>query len=187
MPAEKTAILSKVKEQSEQNKIDALLQGLDLIANYYSLGLDLPSLNTELKELEVQAKRHVDSLKRTWKREEAIREMAQDLRDVDRIIGKYERRENMLLQILLTIQKQKRWIPQYVLMWLSKRLNIPLSRVYTITSFYEAFSTEPQGAHLFQVCLGTACHVRGGQQLLSRTEQILGIKSGETDRNSTIH
>ena len=183
-----------------RSKTDALLQGLDLMANYYALGLDLPPLNTELKELsdaflsshpcafgrsasggEVQAKRNAESLKRIERREETIKEMAQDLRDVDRIIDRYEWKENALIQILLTIQKQKRWIPQHALRWISKRLDIPLSRIYTIASFYEALSTKPQGAHMFQVCLGTACHIRGGQQLLNRTEQVLGIKPDETD------
>lgn len=181
MPEEKSAISSKVKEQSGRSETDALLQGLDLMAKYYSLGLDQSPFKTELKELEAQAKRHAESLKRIRKREDDLREMAQDLREVDLIIDRYEWKENMLIQILLTIQKQKRWIPQYALRWISKRLGIPLSRIYTIASFYEALSTKPQGAHLFQVCLGTACHIRGGPQLLNRTEQVLGIKPDETD------
>jgi len=127
MSEEKSVVSPISKEQSSRSKADALLQGLDLTAKYYSLGLDQYPLHSELKQLETQAKHHAENLKRTQKKEESISEIVQDLRDVDEIINKYEWKENMLIQILLTIQKQKRWIPQHALMWISKRLGIPIS------------------------------------------------------------
>jgi len=60
------------------------------------------------------------------------------------------------------------------------RMNVPLTRVYSISTFYKAFSLKPRGKHLINVCLGTACHVRGGMKILERLERELGIKNEET-------
>jgi NADH-quinone oxidoreductase subunit E len=67
-----------------------------------------------------------------------------------------------------------------VLILLSERLDVPLSQVYSVATFYNAFSLEPQGRHKFQVCTGTACHVRGAMQVLDRLETQLGIQAGQT-------
>jgi len=62
----------------------------------------------------------------------------------------------------------------------SERLPVPLSQVYSVATFYNAFALKPQGRHRCKVCTGTACHVRGAMQVLDRLEFLLGIKSGET-------
>jgi NADH-quinone oxidoreductase subunit E len=73
------------------------------------------------------------------------------------------------------------WLPRHVLRWLAMRLNIPLLNIYSIANFYGAFSLRPQGKHTIQVCMGTACHVRGAPELLAKVSAVLGIKPGETD------
>jgi NADH-quinone oxidoreductase subunit E len=59
-------------------------------------------------------------------------------------------------------------------------MGIPLSRVYSVATFFKAFSLKPRGKHLINVCLGTACHVRGAARVLDKLERSLGIRSGET-------
>jgi NADH-quinone oxidoreductase subunit E len=78
------------------------------------------------------------------------------------------------------IQGRYRYLPREALIMVSERLPVPLSRVYSVATFYNAFRLTPQGRHRCQVCTGTACHVRGATQVLDRLETLLGIKSGET-------
>jgi NADH-quinone oxidoreductase subunit E len=85
-----------------------------------------------------------------------------------------------LLAILEEIQSQYRYLPRDVLILVSERLNLPLSQVYSVATFYNAFSLNPQGRHKFQVCTGTACHVRGAPQVLDLVETQLGIQAGQT-------
>ncbi|MDI6856577.1 MAG: NADH-quinone oxidoreductase subunit NuoE [Candidatus Thermoplasmatota archaeon] len=109
--------------------------------------------------------------------------MVQELRNVDEIIDKYQCDKSALIQILLEIQDKKHWLPKHALMWISERLKVPMIQILHIASFYKAFSLEPRGEHLVRVCLGTACHVRGGQRVLEVAERVLGIKAGETTRD----
>ncbi|GAB4548097.1 MAG: NAD(P)H-dependent oxidoreductase subunit E [Anaerolineae bacterium] len=85
-----------------------------------------------------------------------------------------------LLAVLGAVQTRYRYLPRDVLILVSERLDIPLSQVYSVATFYNAFSLKPQGRHKFQVCTGTACHVRGALQVLDRLESQLGIRAGET-------
>ncbi|MDI6891172.1 MAG: NAD(P)H-dependent oxidoreductase subunit E [Thermodesulfovibrionales bacterium] len=177
---EQRAVLSKLQSESNLSKTDILLRGLEIISEYYSLGLDRDPLSYELRNLEKEAMRHTEALKQIRKREESIREMVQELRNVDEIIDKYQCDKSALIQILLEIQDKKHWLPKHALMWISERLKVPMIQILHIASFYKAFSLEPRGEHLVRVCLGTACHVRGGQRVLEVAERVLGIKAGET-------
>jgi len=163
------------------NKQDVLLKGLETLGEYYALGLGRRHFYEELGYLEAEARYHAESLGQIKEREKAIQEIVQDLRVVDEIIHKHEYRKNALIQILLDIQTKLSWLPRYTLKWVSIRLNIPLSNIYTIANFYEALSLEPRGYYLVQVCEGTACHVRGSSELIERISSLLGIRPGETD------
>ncbi len=99
---------------------------------------------------------------------------------VDEIMARYDYRDSALIAILQDIQKQFNYLPQNLLRYVALRINIPLPRVYSISTFYKAFSLKPRGRHLIDVCLGTACHVRGGMNIMERLERELGIKNGET-------
>ncbi|MEN6559451.1 MAG: NAD(P)H-dependent oxidoreductase subunit E [Acidobacteriota bacterium] len=107
--------------------------------------------------------------------------MVQELADVDRILDKYQGRKNALIQVLLDIQAQNGWLPKPALIWVAERLGVPLSQIYQIATFYKAFSLVPLGRHIFQVCLGTACQVRGAKRLLDNVSSVLGIEPGHTD------
>jgi NADH-quinone oxidoreductase subunit E len=100
---------------------------------------------------------------------------------VDEIIEKYQCDPSSLIQILLTIQRENRWIPKEAIDIVSKRLDVPLSRIQHIVTFYKAFSLIPKGRHEIHVCTGTACHVRGAPRLLDSVQDLIGIKAGETD------
>lgn len=93
-----------------------------------------------------------------------------------------------LISILSEIQDRYHYLPHNALVLLSEMLGIPLSQIYSVATFYNAFSLKPRGAHLVRVCMGTACHVRGAPQVLNRFETKLNICAGETtrDRNVTL-
>ena len=99
---------------------------------------------------------------------------------LDSILDKYEGEEGVLIQVLLDVQQELNWIPQEAIRRIGQRLGIPLSRIYRVASFYRAMSLTPRGRHLIRICLGTACHVRGGMNVMNRVEDILSICEGET-------
>jgi NADH-quinone oxidoreductase subunit E len=103
-----------------------------------------------------------------------------DLKRVDEIIESYKGEEGVLIQLLLDIQSEFNWISKEAIAQISERMQIPKSQIYRIASFYEAMSLEPVGRHIVQVCLGTACQVRGAPKILDRIEENLKIKGGET-------
>jgi len=119
---------------------------------------------------------------------DAVSQVIQELGNTEKIVDKYNSDKSALIQILLEIQRENRWLPKSSLLIVSEKLGIPLSQVYRVATFYKAFSLIPQGRHLFTVCMGTACHVRGSPRLLDRVETSLKIKPGDTstDRKFTL-
>ncbi|MGQ9672669.1 MAG: NADH-quinone oxidoreductase subunit NuoE family protein [Candidatus Aminicenantales bacterium] len=103
-----------------------------------------------------------------------------NLEKVSEILGKYQADESSLIAILQDIQEEYSYLPREALIQVSKEMNIPLSRVLSLATFFKAFSLKPKGRHPIHVCLGTACHVRGAQLVLEKFERELGIKSGDT-------
>jgi NADH-quinone oxidoreductase subunit E len=100
---------------------------------------------------------------------------------VDQIINRHHSEANSLIQVLLDIQSENHWLPREALERISERLEVPLSLVRHIATFYKAFSLAPKGRHQVHVCLGTACHVRGAPRILNTVQDLIGIKPGETD------
>jgi len=96
------------------------------------------------------------------------------------ILSRYERDPGSVIAILQDVQEQFGYLPPLALRLVSHGLAVPLSRVLSLATFYRAFSLKPRGKHLVTVCLGTACHVRGGQKVLEEFERKLAVKSGET-------
>jgi NADH-quinone oxidoreductase subunit E len=95
------------------------------------------------------------------------------------IISQSKERRESLIEVLQDIQAEYNYLPREVLNQISQELQMPLSQVLRVATFYAAFSLKPRGHHLINVCLGTACHVRGGGRILEKLERELGIKSGE--------
>jgi len=99
---------------------------------------------------------------------------------IEEIIGCHGTDKSKLITILQDVQAEYNWLPPDTLRHIAKRLQVPLIDVFGIATFYKSFSLEPRGKHLIRVCLGTACHVRGGPRILETAERILGIKADET-------
>ena len=102
------------------------------------------------------------------------------MKKVENILTQNGNRKERIIQILSDIQRIYNYLPKEVLQYISGRLRLPLSEIYSIATFYSAFSLKPRGKHLVTVCMGTACHVRGAPAVLSRLEERLGVESGGT-------
>jgi NADH-quinone oxidoreductase subunit E len=100
---------------------------------------------------------------------------------VDAILNKYQSDASSLIQVLLEIQRENRWIPWEALERVSEKLQVPLNRIQNIVTFYKAFSLVPKGRHEIHICTGTACHVRGAPRLIDSVQDVIGIGPGETD------
>ena len=109
-------------------------------------------------------------------------------KEVNKILKSYQHDQGMLVAILQDIQANYKYLSKEALQQVSQGLDIPQSQVYSVATFFKAFSLQPRGRHLINVCLGTACHVRGAGRVLDRLELELGIKNGETtqDRKYTL-
>jgi len=103
--------------------------------------------------------------------------------NIGQVLQKYQHDKSLLVDILQDIQAESGYLPKEVLEETSKGLGVPLSRVYGVATFFKAFSLKPRGRHLINVCMGTACHVRGAGKVVERIEQELGIKAGETTKD----
>ena len=102
---------------------------------------------------------------------------------IDKIIDKYPGDPSSLIQVLLEIQGENRWLPKEALEKVSKKLKVPLNRIQHIVTFYKAFSLVPKGRHEIHVCTGTACHVRGATRVLDTVQDLTGLKPGLTDQD----
>jgi NADH-quinone oxidoreductase subunit E len=103
--------------------------------------------------------------------------------EVNRILKRYGNDATDIIAILQDVQHTYRYLPKDVMETLATKLDIPLSRVYHLATFFRAFSLEPRGEHEFHVCMGTACHVRGAPRILEALERGLKIKAGETTKD----
>ncbi len=99
---------------------------------------------------------------------------------VNGFIKRHKSQKRALIAILQDIQAEYNYLPQKALRAVAKNLGVPLIDVIGVATFYRAFSLKPRGKHVATVCLGTACHVRGGPKILEEFERRLGVKSGDT-------
>ncbi|MGA1867532.1 MAG: NADH-quinone oxidoreductase subunit NuoE [bacterium] len=106
--------------------------------------------------------------------------VAIDFGKVSKIIEGYPRGRHSLMGVLQDVQVEYNYLPKETLIYVASKMNIPLSRVYAVATFYNAFSLVPRGRHTIKVCLGTACHVRGVGRILEELQRRLKIKSGQT-------
>lgn len=96
------------------------------------------------------------------------------------ILSFYEGRRGELIPILQEVQANLGHLPQEAMLRIAKFLGIPESQVYSVASFYAQFRLTPPGRKRATICRGTACHIRGGPQILEEAEKVLGLKEGET-------
>jgi len=102
---------------------------------------------------------------------------------IDEIIDEHHGEASSLIQVLLDVQAENHWLPREALNRISERLQVPLTRVLHIATFYKAFSLVPKGRHEVHVCMGTACHVRGAPRVLNTLQDLTGLQPGETDED----
>jgi NADH:ubiquinone oxidoreductase subunit E len=107
---------------------------------------------------------------------------------IQSIVRKHQGLKKNLIAILLDIQDAYHYLPQESLCSVSEALGMPLIEIIGVATFYRAFSLTPRGKHTCLVCLGTACHVRGGPKILDEFERQLDVKAGDTtkDRQFTL-
>ncbi len=99
---------------------------------------------------------------------------------MEKYLKEFANEQKELIHILHKVQKEHGYIPPEAITAISKHLNISESEIYGVLTFYKAFSLVPRGEHVVTVCMGTACHVRGGPQIVEEMERSLDIEVGQT-------
>lgn len=104
------------------------------------------------------------------------------LMQLDSIIEKYKGSQERLIQILLDLQKAsgQNYLPEECIIEISKKLDMPLSKVYEVATFYSMFNQEPKGKYIIEICKSAPCHVRGSKDVAKMFQEALGIKIGGT-------
>jgi len=106
--------------------------------------------------------------------------MNHDLSKLPEIIDRHPKSAESLIGILQDIQKEYHYLPCDALVETARVLDVPLSKVFSVSTFYNAFSLTPRGKKLIRVCVGTACHIRGAALIQDQLEEQLKIKAGQT-------
>lgn len=103
-----------------------------------------------------------------------------DPNQVDLIVDKYGEKRTALISILHDVQDRYKYLPDEALKMVASRLRMDINEIYGVATFYKSFTLTPQGKHSITLCLGTACHVRGGPKILRELKGLLHIEPGQT-------
>ena len=103
-----------------------------------------------------------------------------DAGPLDEILDRYAGRAGAVIPVLQDTQEAYGYLPREAIERIARRLRRPAAQIYGVATFYAQFHLKPRGKHVIRVCLGTACHVRGGERLLEHLSKDLGVKPGET-------
>lgn len=108
--------------------------------------------------------------------------------EIDRVIETYKNQAGSLIKVLHATQNIYGYLPLHIQQYVAKGMNIPLSEISGVVTFYAFFSITPRADHAIKVCMGTACYVRDGKKVVDRLEEELGISAGQTteDRHFSI-
>jgi NADH-quinone oxidoreductase subunit E len=109
------------------------------------------------------------------------RVLGMEVETIEVVLDRHEREPSAIIAILQDLQDEVNYLPKGALRYVAEQLDIPVSKVYSLSTFYRAFSLEPRGKHLIYICTGTACHVRGAVKVVDALEREIGIRAGETD------
>ena len=99
---------------------------------------------------------------------------------------KYQYKQAALIEVLHKAQELFGFLDDDLLLFISYKLKLPAGRVYGVATFYHFFTLKPQGKHTCVVCMGTACYVKGADQVLAAVEEKAGIKAGETTADNQL-
>jgi NADH-quinone oxidoreductase subunit E len=113
----------------------------------------------------------------------SLSEIKMDFEKVNLILKKYGYKHYALIGMMQDIQQIENYLPLETIKYVSEKLEIPLTRLFHIATFYKSFSLEPRGRHICKVCFGTACHLGGAVQNQEQIERILNIQDGETTQD----
>ncbi len=102
---------------------------------------------------------------------------------LETVILDYDRKESNLIQVLHMAQAIFGYLPPEVQRFIAEKMDIPHSRVNSVLTFYSFFSTKPKGKYTVSICLGTACYVRGGKDVLQKLKEVLSMDVGETTKD----
>ena len=196
LTAQEAALLTKLQDGlNSTTKTQVLLKGLDLMDKVYlstfvSSNVALTekeemsspiATNLELARLEYEARQYSIRVQQAKsKTKEVMSQVAQELSKTDEIVDKYKGDKSKLIQVLLELQRENKWLSEESLKWVSQKLDVPLTQIYHMATFYKIFSLVPKGRHSIMVCTGTSCEVRGTSHLLDRVIKTLKIRPGET-------
>ncbi len=108
-------------------------------------------------------------------------ELGMDAATIQGILDQHGWAPSAIIAILQDVQDEVNYLPEGALCYVAEQLDVPVSKVHSLATFYRAFSLEPRGRHVINVCTGTACHVRGAVKILDALEREIGIGAGETD------
>ena len=103
-----------------------------------------------------------------------------DLAPLQEVLEEYKTKQGAVIPVLQKAQEIYGWLPEEVLKAVAVGMNVPLSKIYGVATFYSQFYLKRRGRHIVQQCDGTACHVRGAGRIIEAVEKHLGIKAGET-------
>jgi NADH:ubiquinone oxidoreductase subunit E len=115
------------------------------------------------------------------KAEELISEMtAEEQAQIDAVLADNRGKRGATMLVLTLVQERVGYISAPMQAYIARELDVPLGHVYGVLTFYSSFRMEPIGRHIINICMGTACYVRGGPTLIDKFQQVLGVELGET-------
>ena len=110
----------------------------------------------------------------------------EEVKNINAILDNAEGQRGVLIAVLQRVQEKVGYLPEDAMKMIAERFSLSLTNVYGVASFYKHFHFKPRGKNVVKVCMGTACHVRGGKAVLTEMENKLGIKEGETTKDLSI-
>ena len=176
------------------------LELLEIIKDYYPeleviLITGYPSADTEEKATKLGAADYIpkpftpDEIieiaekalkKRKIEKEVEVKEIDVISAKAQEITGRWENKPENIIEMMHDVQNEFNYLPKDVMFKVSENTNVPISKMFNIATFYNAFSLKPKGEHQINICMGTACHVKGASKVLDNLKKRLNIKEGET-------
>ncbi len=110
----------------------------------------------------------------------------EEIKTINAVLDNAEGQRGVLIAVLQRVQEKVGYLPEEAMKMIAERFSLSLTNVYGVASFYKHFHFKPRGKNVVKVCMGTACHVRGGKAVLTEMENKLGIKEGETTTDLSV-
>jgi len=110
----------------------------------------------------------------------------EEIKNINAVLDNAEGQRGVLIAVLQRVQEKVGYLPEDAMKMIAERFSLSLTNVYGVVSFYKHFHFKPRGKNVVKVCMGTACHVRGGKAVLTEMENKLGIKEGETTKDLSV-